>query len=159
MYRQRWQIESLFQRLKSVLHSEVTSLGHPRAALLAFGMAVLSYNILSLLRSAVWSAHELHTSDIELSSYFFACEIRTNYAGMMAVAPAAWERYDRLKPAQLAQTLLRMAAHANPRALRKHLGSTIKKPRRASFLVLSSGVMLQQPACSTMGWLNNLRSG
>ncbi|SMP76359.1 Transposase DDE domain-containing protein [Noviherbaspirillum suwonense] len=74
VYRQRWQIESLFQRLKSVLHSEVTSLGHPRVALLAFGMAVLSYNILSLLRSAVWSAHELHTSDIELSSYFFACE-------------------------------------------------------------------------------------
>ena len=42
LYRQRWQIESLFQRLESVLHSEVVSLGHPRAALLAFGVAVLA---------------------------------------------------------------------------------------------------------------------
>lgn len=62
LYRQRWQIESLFQRLESVLHSEVTSLGHPRAALLAFGVAVLSYNVLAVLQSAVWNAHELHTS-------------------------------------------------------------------------------------------------
>jgi len=125
LYRQRWQIESLFQRLESVLHSEVTSLGHPRAALLAFGVAVLSYNILAVLQSAVWSAHELHTSGIELSSYFFASEIRTHYAGMMmAVAPTAWERYDRLTPVQLAQALLNMATHANPKALRKHLRST-----------------------------------
>lgn len=131
LYRQRWQIESLFQRLESVLHSEVTSLGHPRAALLAFGVAVLSYNILAVLQSAVWRAHELHTSDIELSSYYFACEIRAYYAGMMmAVAPAAWERYDRLTPAQLAQTLLRMATHANPRALRKHPRSTTSKTRK-----------------------------
>jgi hypothetical protein len=101
----RSEIESLFQRLESVLHSEGTSLGHPRAALLAFGVAVLSYNILAVLQSAVWSAHELHTSDIELSSYFFAREI-PHYAGMrMAVAPAAWERYDRLTPVQLAQVL------------------------------------------------------
>jgi IS4 transposase len=131
LYSQRWQIESLFQRLESVLHSEVTSLGHPRAALLAFGVAVLSYNILAVLQCAVWSAHELHTSDIELSSYFFACEIRTHYAGMMmAVAPAAWKPYDKLTPAQLAQTLLRMATHANPRALRKHPRSTTSKTRK-----------------------------
>lgn len=132
LYRQRWQIESLFQRLESVLHSEVTSLGHPRAALLAFGVAVLSYNILAVLQSAVWNAHELHTSDIELSSYFFASEIRTHYAGMMmAVAPAAWERYDRLTPAQLARTLLHMAGHANPSALRKHPRSSRRETRKA----------------------------
>lgn len=131
LYRQRWQIESLFQRLESVLHSEVTSLGHPRAALLAFGVAVLSYNVLAVLQSAVWNAHELHTSDIELSSYFFASEIRTHYAGMMmAVAPDAWERYDKLTPAQLAQVLLDMATHANPRALRKHPRSSRSETKK-----------------------------
>lgn len=65
--RQRWRIDSLFQCLESVLHSEVTSLGHPRAALLAFGVAVLACNILGVLQSAVWSARELHNSDIEFS--------------------------------------------------------------------------------------------
>jgi hypothetical protein len=83
-------------------------------------VAVLSYNILAVLQSAVWIAHELHSSDIELSCYFFASEIRTHYAGMMmAVAPAARERYDRLTPAQLARVLLQMARYANPIALRK----------------------------------------
>ncbi len=33
VYRRRWSIENLFQRLESVLHSEVRSLGHLRAAL------------------------------------------------------------------------------------------------------------------------------
>lgn len=121
LYRRRWQIESLFQRLESALHSEVASLGHPRAALLAFGVAVMAYNVLSLLQSAVWAAHDLQAGDIELSSYYLADEIRVHYAGMMmAVAIAAWERYDALASAQLGRVLLQMAKHANPMALRKH---------------------------------------
>lgn len=118
LYRHRWQIETLFQRLEAVLHSEVHSLGHPRAALLAFGVAVMAYNVLALLQSAVWVAHELRDSGIELSSYCFAGEVRAHYAGM--VMPAAWERYDKLAAAQLAQELLQIAAYANPKALRKH---------------------------------------
>jgi hypothetical protein len=121
LYRRRWQIESLFQRLESALHSEVASLGHPRAALLAFGVAVLAYNVLALLQSAVWTAHDLQASDIELSSYYLADEIRGHYAGMMmAVTIAAWEHYDALTPAQLGRVLLQMAKHVNPMALRKH---------------------------------------
>jgi hypothetical protein len=131
LYRQRWQIESLFQRLESVLHSEVVSLGNPRAALLAFGVAVLAYNTLAVLQSAVWRAHDLHTGDLELSSYYIADEIRTHYAGMMmAVAPAALERYDRLTSAQLARMLLQMARHANPMALRKHPRSTRSETKK-----------------------------
>jgi IS4 transposase len=34
LYRRRWGIENMFQRLESVLKSEISSLGHPRAALL-----------------------------------------------------------------------------------------------------------------------------
>lgn len=121
LYRHRWQIETLFQRLEAALHSEVQSLGHPRAALLAFGVAVMAYNVLAVLQSAVWVAHELRDSDIELSPYCFAGEIRTHYAGMViAVMPATWKRYDSLTAAQLAQELLQMAAHANLKSLRKH---------------------------------------
>jgi IS4 transposase len=121
LYRQRGQIESLFQRLEAVLHSEVRSLDHPRAALLAFGVAVMAYNVLSVLQSAVWIAHELHDSEIELSSYYFAEEIRTYYAGMlMAVKPKAWDRYDKMSPEQLGQVLLQIAVQASPKALRKH---------------------------------------
>jgi IS4 transposase len=53
VYRFRWKIESLFQRLEAVLHSEVQTLGHPRAALFAFGVPVMAYNVLAVLQSAV----------------------------------------------------------------------------------------------------------
>ena len=36
LYRRRWSIEGMFGRLESVLNSEITTLGHPRAALLGF---------------------------------------------------------------------------------------------------------------------------
>ena len=87
----RWNIESMFQRLESVLASEVAPLGQPHAALLAFGVAVLAYNVLAVLQAAVRAAHALPAGDIELSSYYFAVDIKAHYACMMvAVALAVW---------------------------------------------------------------------
>ncbi|MGH8808922.1 MAG: transposase [Noviherbaspirillum sp.] len=74
--RQRWSIENLFQRLESVFNSEIRSLSQPHAALLAFGMAALAYNVLSVIATAVRIRHELDSSDIELSPYYLASEIR-----------------------------------------------------------------------------------
>lgn len=48
----------MFQRLEPVLCSEVASLGEPRAALLAFGVAVLAYNLLAMLQAAVRTVHD-----------------------------------------------------------------------------------------------------
>lgn len=122
LYRHRWKIESMFQRLESVLHSEVKTLGHPRAALLAFGVAVLAYNVLTVLQTAVWVAHEedLRSSGIELSPFYVAVDVRANYAGMMmATSAAAWKQYDAMDAPQLGRVLLEIAAHAKPRTLRK----------------------------------------
>ena len=121
LYRRRWQIESLFGRLESVLHSEVKALGHPRAALLAFGVAVLAYNVLSVLQSAIWKAHDLHEGELELSPFYMAVEIRAGYHGMlMAVPPEAWDAYDAMSASQLAKLLLQIARHVKPKTLRKH---------------------------------------
>jgi IS4 transposase len=121
LYRCRWGIESMFQRLESVLCSEVASLGQPRAALLAFGVAVLAYNVLAVLQAAVRATHDLQADEMELSSYYFAAEVRAHYAGMMvAVAVAAWRAYDGLTATQLGQTLMQMATQADPARLRKH---------------------------------------
>ena len=40
-----------------MLHSEIRTLGHPRAALLGFATAVLAYNVLSLLKRCIEQAH------------------------------------------------------------------------------------------------------
>jgi IS4 transposase len=134
LYRRRWNIETLFQRLESVLCSEVTSLGHPRAALLAFGVAVLAYNVLAVLEAAVKAKHDLQASEIELSSYYLATEVKTHYAGMMvAIAVAAWDAYDALPTPQLADTLLQVAAKVDPRAMRKHPRGP-KKPKKRGYV-------------------------
>lgn len=121
LYRRRWTIEGLFQRLESVLKSEVRTLGYPGAALLAFSTAVLAYNVLATIQAAVEAAHDLPTAGIELSSYFVAGEVKAYYAGMMvAVPPAAWAPFESQSPVQLSSTLRHLATHVDPRTLRKH---------------------------------------
>lgn len=122
LYRHRWKIESMFQRLESVLHSEVKTLGHPKAALLAFGVAVLAYNVLTVLQAAISKAHEeeLRESGIELSPFYVALQIRACYEGMMmAVSESEWKQYDAMSASRLSKVLLEIAVHAKPKALRK----------------------------------------
>jgi IS4 transposase len=121
LYRRRWRIEMMFQRLESVLQSEIPALGHPRAALLAFGVAILAYNVLALISRAITVQHQLDTEKLEISSYYVAITIKADYAGMMiAVAQATWNTYEQFSAQKLAHTLLRIAAHAEPHRLRKH---------------------------------------
>jgi IS4 transposase len=121
LYRRRWRIEMMFQRLESVLQSEIPALGHPRAALLAFGVAILAYNVLALISRAITVQHQLDTEKLEISSYYVAITIKADYAGMMiAVAQSAWDAYEQISARELAKNLLRIAAHAEPHRLRKH---------------------------------------
>ncbi|MGT2512261.1 transposase [Cupriavidus basilensis] len=134
LYRRRWSIENLLQRLESVLNSEIRSLSQSRAALPAFGVAALAYNVLSVIASAVRIRHELDTSDIELSPYYLASEILATYAGMMiAVPPEVWQAYDLLTPAQLGRELITMATHVDPRAMRKHARGP-KAPKKKGYV-------------------------
>lgn len=121
LYRRRWTIEGLFQRLEAVLKSEVRTLGYPRAALLAFATAVLAYNVLAMIQAAVEAAHDLRAAHIELSSYFIAGDVKAFYGGMMvAVLPAIWATFEAQSPGQLSSTLRDIAAHVDPKTLRKH---------------------------------------
>jgi IS4 transposase len=121
LYRKRWTIEGMFQRLESTLHSEVRSLGYPRAALLAFGVAVLAYNVLSVLKAAVQAEHASTPAANSLSSYYVTNEITGHYPGMMVAVPASeWVTYDRLSPRQLARQLGRLAIKVEPSRLSTH---------------------------------------
>ena len=147
LYRRRWRIENLFQRLESVLHSEVRTLGAPRAALLAFGVALLAYNVLTLLKTAVRIQHEraLQKQQMEISPYYIAVEIRACYAGMnlaMALAADPWQHYQSLSDKRLAKFLLELAATVDPKRFRSHPRKpTIKKKKGyVSRLTVSSHV-------------------
>jgi len=43
LYLERWTVENAFQELEQALHSEIETLAYPRAALLSFCVALLTY--------------------------------------------------------------------------------------------------------------------
>jgi IS4 transposase len=122
LYRRRWSIENMFQWLESVLHSEVRTLGYPRAALFAFSVAVLAFNALNSIRTAVEQQHGIApNAPAGISLYYVANEIRTGYRGMMIAVPTTvWDHYDGLSDKDLSRAFLEMAALADPSTLRKH---------------------------------------
>jgi IS4 transposase len=121
LYRKRWSIEGLFGRLEAALKSEVRTLGHPRAALLAFGTAVVAYNVLAVVQAAIAAAHDLEAAGIEVSTFYVADDVRSDYRGMLiAIPPDRWARFDTQSPAVLARTLVTIAANLDPRTVRKH---------------------------------------
>lgn len=131
LYRRRWSIESMFGRLESVLQSEVKSLGYPRAALFAFGVSVLAYNVLAVLQSAVEAEHRLEDSTVQISSYYIADEVKFNYGGMMIALPEpTWRLYESQSASELSRTLLELAANVRVARLRKHPRKAKKKNKK-----------------------------
>jgi IS4 transposase len=122
LYRRRWSIEGMFQWLESVLHSEVRTLGYPRAALFAFCVAVLSFNVLSAIRAAVEREHSVdREKDPGISLFYVTNEIRSSYKGMLiAVPPEGWRPFDELSAEDFCRAFLELAAGVDPKPLRKH---------------------------------------
>jgi len=80
LYRRRWTIEGMFQRLEGVLHSEIASLGHPRAALLGFAVSLLAYNVLALISRCVEQAHQQPEEPApEVSMFHLALSVTSSY--------------------------------------------------------------------------------
>lgn len=131
LYRKRWRIEHLFQRLESVLESEIRSLGHPRAALLGFAVAVLAYNVVHLLKHSVEQAHRRELPALDVSTYYIAVDLRAEYEGMLIALPAAaWSSWTEDDPCRLADRLLELARGFDPRRLATHKrGPKVRKPK------------------------------
>lgn len=131
LYRRRWSIESMFGRLESVLNSEITTLGHPRAALLGFTVAVLAYNMLSLIKRYVEHAHRQEAPQLDVSTYHLALHVKGAYAGLLiAVPPAHWPNWAPQDTNQVVQRLLALARRIIPRQVAtSKRGPKIEKPK------------------------------
>jgi hypothetical protein len=114
LYRKRWRIEGMFGRLESVLHSEVKTLGHPKAALLGFAVAVLAYNVLALLKEVTQRAHCATYPALDVSTYHLAVEIASTYEAMMLTLPAEHLPRADDDPGKLLQRLLLLALCSAP---------------------------------------------
>lgn len=131
LYRRRWSIEGMFGRLESVLHSEIATLGHPRAALLGFTVAVLAYNLLSLLKRCVEHAHHEEAPQLDVSTYHLAQHVRGAYVGLLIAVPSAhWSNWAPQDTNQVVPRLLALARRIIPRQVAtSKRGPKIEKPK------------------------------
>jgi hypothetical protein len=129
LYRKRWTLETAFQHLEAYFHSEINTLGYPKAALFGFCLALVAYNLLAVVLAALRGVHGEEKVDEEVSLYYIANEISTTYHGMMiAIPPPEWDVFYSMSPADLAATLLDLAQRVRLQAIRKSPRRP-KKPR------------------------------
>jgi len=156
LYRKRWTLETAFQHLEAYFHSEINTLGYPKAALFGFCLALVAYNVLAVVLAALRGAHDEKTVDEEVSLYYVANEIATTYHGMMIAIPAPeWDVFHAMSPADLAALLLDLAQRVRLQAIRKSprrpqksapLG---KKPARKGHVATAKLLMNRQAKSAT----------
>jgi DDE family transposase len=129
LYRKRWTLETAFQHLEAYFHSEINTLGYPKAALFGFCLALVAYNMLAVVMAALRSVHGAETIDQELSLYYVANDIAQTYHGMMIAIPEdEWRVFSRMRPAEMVATLRELAQKVCLKAYRKSPRGP-KKPR------------------------------
>jgi IS4 transposase len=129
LYLYRWTVEKAFNELDQAFNGEIKTLGYPGAALLSFCVALLAYNVTSVVKSALAATHGSKAKRENLSGYYLAGEIAATYHGMMIAVPEAeWTRhFASLTPAALARILKTLAKNVRPDRFRKNIRGP-KKP-------------------------------
>lgn len=131
LYRDRWQIETAFQEIAENLEGEIQTLGYPKAALFGFCMALVTYNLLSVTRSAVHAAHGEEAAQC-LSTYYIAHEVASTHFGMSVILDAPfWKaKYAELTPTQMARELIQLARQMKLSKYKKAKWTPKKKPKK-----------------------------
>ena len=111
------------------MHSEINTLGYPKAALFGFCLALVAYNVLAVVLAALRGVHSQQIVDDAVSLYYLANAVATTYHGMkIAIPEREWDVLYRMSASDMAVTLLDLAKQVNIRALRKSPRGS-KKPR------------------------------
>jgi len=129
LYRKRWTVETAFQELGQALNAEIDTLCYPKAALLAYCIALMMYNTLSVVKASLRAVHGEKAAVAKISGYYLAAEIKAVQGGMMvAITPHQWRRrFSKAGPREIATFLWECAAHV---PIHRFLKNTrgIKKP-------------------------------
>jgi hypothetical protein len=129
LYRERWQIETVFQVLTETLKCEHSQRGYPKAALLAFCVTLVAYNVLAVIKAALRVAHGTEKVENEVSLHHVTTEIRETHRGMMvAIRPPEWLPFRSMSATELATALRELATRVNLSKYKK-APTRPKKPR------------------------------
>ena len=120
LYRKRWTIEIAFNELAQNLEGEIETLGYPRAALFGFCMALVCYNVLSVVLAALRAVHGAEAVQEQVSFYYLCDEVAGTHRGLEVMEEYWGRKYARLTPLRLARELIRIARKAQLSRYRKH---------------------------------------
>ena len=100
----------------------------------AFCIALVTYNVLSVVKAALRSVHGNELIETEISGYYLADEIQGTYRGMMiAIPPTEWHIFKDMSFIQLSSVLKYLAILVKLRAFRRHpRGPKKAQPKRTS---------------------------
>jgi hypothetical protein len=132
LYRDRWTIETAFYEISQNLNGEINALGYPKAALFAFCMGLVTFNVMSVIRASLRAAHGVEKVDQEVSLYRLCDEIAGTYRGQeIAVGEQYWTQiYAHLTAAEVAAALLHIAQTIDLKRYKKHKRSPkVAKPK------------------------------
>lgn len=129
LYRERWGIETAFQRIEGHFNSEINSLGYPKAAMFGFSLALVAFNLYAVVMAALRAAHPEINIKEEVSEYYIASDIRAIYSGMMiAVMYEDWAVFREASLPQIAVLLVDLARSCNLAKFKKNKRG-VKKPK------------------------------
>jgi len=132
-YRKRWTLETAFQPLEAYFHSEIQTLGSPKAALFGLCLAVVADNMIAVVMAALRSGHGAEAIAQDLSLYDVANDIaQTSHGMMMAIPEDEWCVFSRMRPPEMVATLKELAQKVRLKAYRKSSrGPKKPRPKRA----------------------------
>jgi len=133
LYRHRWSVEAAFGELATCLKGEIDTLGYPKAALLGFCVALVSYNVLGVVKAALRSVHGEEAVE-GMSFYYMADEVAGTHRGMMiAIAEDEWAVFHGLTAVAFGLVLRDLASKVRLAAYRKQVrGPKRPQPKRES---------------------------
>ena len=120
LYQKRWTIEIAFNELAQNLEGEIETLGYPRAALFGFCMALVCYNVLSVVLAALRAVHGAETVQEQVSFYYLCDEVAGTHRGLEVMKEYWARKYANLTAARMARELLRLAHLTQLSHYRKH---------------------------------------
>ena len=152
LYHKRWTLETAFKHIEAYFHSEINTLGYPKAALFGFCLALVAYNVLAVVLAALRGVYGQQKIDQEVSLYYVANDITTTYKGMMIAIPEPeWHIFSTMSTSELAATLVDLAQHVRLEAFRK-------SPTRARKTRSKSGRAPKKGHVSTARLLQNRKA-
>jgi Transposase DDE domain len=133
LYRRRWTVEAAFGELATCLHGELDTPGYPKAALFAFCGALVSYDVMGVVKAALRSVHGEEAVE-GLSFYYLADEVSGTHRGMMIAIPEEeWAVFHGLTAAAFGSILLDLAAGVRLSSSREQVrGPKRPPPKRTS---------------------------